>query len=120
MLNNILIMKTLKENYLFIPLQVRYNQNLIPNAKLLFGEIANRANEEGKLIIAYEELRKIFRVDKKTIYFWIKSLEDEGYLASDMLRIKKIHYHVFLIGLVPPDIMNEKGSEVKSVMFGMK
>jgi len=90
-------MKQLDENYLFIPPTVRYCHNLPGNAKLLFGLIAHRANEEGKAIFGYDELAEIFNSSKKAIYFWIIALENEGFLISKMVRRGRVHYRFFLI-----------------------
>ena len=96
-------MKALEENYLFIPPAVRYNPNLQPNAKILFGEIALRANEKGEALVGYDELPKMFSTSKKAVYHWIAALKEEGFLVSEIVRKKKVHYHAFLIRLKPAD-----------------
>ncbi len=90
-------MKQLDENYLFIPPGVRYCNRLPANAKLLFGIVANRAKDEGKAIFGYDELAQMFNSSKKSIYFWINALEEEGFLISKMLRRRKVHYRAFII-----------------------
>lgn len=90
-------MKQLKNDYLFIPNEVRYSAILPPNAKLLFGEIANRANEKGEAVFHYDEFPEMFNVNKKAVYLWICALENEGFIKSKMIRRQKEHYHIFQI-----------------------
>ena len=96
-------MKELNENYLFIPPAVRYCHSLPPNAKILFGEIAARANEEGEAIFGYDELAEMFNASKKSVYFWVTALEEEGFILSRMDQIKKVHFRAFLLVLKPAD-----------------
>ncbi len=84
-------------DYLFIPPKVRYCIQLPPNAKLLYGVIANRTNEKGLSLFGNQELADIFRVDKQSIYHWVTALEKEGFIKSRNLRKKLIHYRCFLI-----------------------
>ncbi|MDR5591210.1 helix-turn-helix domain-containing protein [Christiangramia sp. SM2212] len=97
-------MNSISKDFLFIPIQVRYCNGLPPNAKILFGEIASRANEENKAIFHYDEFPELFGVNKKAVYLWISALEKEGFLKSRMIRKQKEHYHIFLLttGITSP------------------
>ncbi len=90
-------MEAKKEDYLLIPPLVRYNLNLPPNAKLLYGEIAQRTNDKGLSLFGNQELADLFNVDKQSIYYWVTALIEEGFIKSQILRRNKVHYRCFLI-----------------------
>ncbi len=72
--------------YAIIPADVRYNENLIPSAKLLYGEITALCNEKGYCWATNDYFSRLYSVDKKTISRWIKSLSDMGYIALKFVR----------------------------------
>ncbi len=90
-------MKTEKKDFLLIPPKVRYSITLPPNAKLLYGEIANRTNEKGLSLFNNQDLADLFNVDKQSIYYWVTALEAEGFLKSKTIRKRKVHYRYFFI-----------------------
>ncbi|WP_207871910.1 hypothetical protein DOK78_002561 [Enterococcus sp. DIV2402] len=69
--------------YAIIPANVRYDKKLIPNAKLLYGEITALCNEKGYCWASNDYFAKLYTVDKKTIKKWLKSLEDNGYIQRN-------------------------------------
>lgn len=69
--------------YAVIPSSVRYDDKIIPNAKLLYGEITALCNEKGYCWATNEYFSNLYKVSKRTISSWIKSLCDAGYISCD-------------------------------------
>ena len=66
--------------YAVIPANVRYDKNLIPSAKLLYGEITALCNEKGYCWASNEYFAELYDVSKTSIKKWLKSLEDNRYI----------------------------------------
>ncbi|MDE5853231.1 MAG: helix-turn-helix domain-containing protein [Oscillospiraceae bacterium] len=71
-----------KSYYAVIPATVRYDNNIIPSAKLLYGEITALCNEKGYCWATNDYFSRLYSVSKRTISSWIKSLCDAGYISS--------------------------------------
>ena len=63
--------------YAIIPGTVRYNKNITPQARLLYGEITALCNKEGFCYAGNEYFAKLYNVTEITISRWIKQLRDE-------------------------------------------
>ena len=66
--------------YAIIPAEVRYNNKLTANSKLLFGEITALTNKTGVCWANNKYFAELYSVDKKTVSRWIHQLQEEGYL----------------------------------------
>ena len=66
--------------YAIIPANVRYNNAIKPNAKLLYGEITCLSNNEGFCWAMNQYFAELYEVDKKTISRWIGQLKKFGYI----------------------------------------
>jgi len=66
--------------YAIIPAEVRYNNKLTANSKLLFGEITALTNKTGVCWANNKYFAELYNVDKKTVSRWIHQLQKEGYL----------------------------------------
>jgi len=66
--------------YAIIPANVRYNNEIKPNAKLLYGEITCLSNNEGFCWAMNQYFAELYEVDKKTISRWIGQLKKFGYI----------------------------------------
>jgi hypothetical protein len=66
--------------YAVIPAEVRYNNELTANSKLLFGEISALSNKKGVCWATNKYFADLYGVDKKTISRWIQKLQEQGYL----------------------------------------
>lgn len=75
--------------YAIIPAQVRYNNELSPNAKLLFGEITALSGKEGKCWAQNKYFAELYNVDVKTISRWIKQLHELGFIKVAIEYDKK-------------------------------
>jgi hypothetical protein len=69
-----------KSYYAIIPSNVRYDENLTPNAKLLYGEITALCNERGYCWASNSYFAKLYKVSNTSISLWIKQLKDNGYI----------------------------------------
>ncbi len=71
--------------YAVIPANIRYDESLTPNAKLLYGEITALANEKGYCWAANTYFAELYGVSKTSISKWIKQLVDGGYIRSQII-----------------------------------
>ena len=70
--------------YAIIPANVRYDESLTPNAKLLYGEITALCNEKGYCWATNNYFAELYKVSKVSISKWIGNLKDSGYITVDM------------------------------------
>lgn len=71
--------------YAIIPADVRYDKNLKPNAKLLYGEVTALCNERGYCWAGNEYFAKLYGVNLKTISVWISQLVSKKYLLRELI-----------------------------------
>ena len=74
-----------KAYYAIIPANVRYDKDLAPNAKLLYGEITALCNEKGYCWATNQYFADLYKVSKITISRWISTLNKKGYISIDTL-----------------------------------
>lgn len=77
-----------KSYYAIIPANVRYDEELKPNAKLLYGEITALANEKGYCWASNSYFAELYGVSKETISRWINNLENRGYINTQLIYRK--------------------------------
>lgn len=75
--------------YAVIPASVRYDEKLIPNAKLLYGEITALCKKQGYCWATNDYFATLYKTSDKTIGRWIKSLVDRKYVYT---KIKTFRY----------------------------
>ncbi|TYR75557.1 alpha/beta hydrolase [Rossellomorea vietnamensis] len=73
-----------KNYYAIIPANVRYDKDLTPNAKLLYGEITALCNEKGYCWAGNSYFSELYKVSKKSISTWINQLSSKGYITSEI------------------------------------
>lgn len=73
-----------KSYYAIIPANVRYDENLTPNAKLLYGEVTALCNEKGYCWAGNSYFANLYGVSNVSISKWINQLVKQGYLTSEM------------------------------------
>lgn len=76
--------KMQKNYYAIIPADVRYDEKLTPNAKLLYGEITALCNEKGYCWANNQYFSNLYGVSKTTISKWINQLIKRGYVHSEI------------------------------------
>lgn len=71
-----------KSYYAIIPANVRYDRDLKPNAKLLYGEITALCNEKGYCWASNSYFAELYQVSNNTISRWISQLQKKGYINT--------------------------------------
>jgi hypothetical protein len=71
--------------YAIIPAHIRYDKDLEPNAKLLYGEITALASQYGYCWASNEYFEKLYDVDERTIRRWISSLSKKKYIHVELI-----------------------------------
>ena len=74
-----------KSYYAVIPATVKYDNSVVPGAKLLYGEITALCNEKGYCWATNDYFSRLYSVSKRTISTWIKSLCDAGYISAEFV-----------------------------------
>ena len=74
-----------KAYYAIIPAEVRYDKDLPPNAKLLYGEITALCNDKGYCWATNQYFADLYKVSKITVSRWISTLNRKGYISIDTL-----------------------------------
>ena len=90
-----------KAYYAIIPANVRYDKDLVPNAKLLYGEITALCNEKGYCWATNQYFAELYNVSDRTIKNWISQLVDKGYIQRSVKYIegtKEIEQRKLFIG----------------------
>lgn len=71
--------------YAIIPANVRYDKRLIQGAKLLYGELTALSNQKGYCWASDTYFIKLYKVSRRTVQSWFKSLEDSGYISREVV-----------------------------------
>ena len=66
--------------YAILTSEVRYNQNLTPNAKLLYAEITALINMNGVCFASNNYFAKLYGKTKTTVSKWVSELAKEGFV----------------------------------------
>lgn len=70
--------------YAVIPADIRYDEELPANAKLLYGEISAMAAAAGFCWARNSYFASLYHRDKTTISRWLRMLERRGYIRREM------------------------------------
>lgn len=92
--------------YAIIPAKVRYDKDLMANAKLLYGEITALCNEKGICWAGNEYFADLYKVSKETISRWISQLNKKNYIKIKMFYkndSKEIEKRIISINQYPID-----------------
>lgn len=71
--------------YAVIPAEVRYDENLSPNAKLLFAEITCLCNKNGVCNASNKYFSSLYGVSTVSISKWISQLINREYIKTNMI-----------------------------------
>ena len=74
--------------YAVIPANVRYDKDLKPNAKLLYGEITALCNKHGYCWATNKYFSELYKVSESSISKWINQLIEKNYLSSEIIYEK--------------------------------
>lgn len=75
--------------YAVIPADVRYDDQLPPNAKLLYGEISALLNDEGYCFASNQYFADLFKVTTRTITDLIGKLQEQQHISVEIVRNDK-------------------------------
>ena len=112
--------------YAVIPADVRYDEGIPPNAKLLYGEISALVGKEGFCYASNSYFMKLFGFSDPTISRLITQLEKAGYIRreiekddSGQVKRRKIYLSVSVPDIQPP-IKNDTTLPSKLIGGGIK
>lgn len=71
--------------YAVLTADVRYDERLKPNEKLLFAEITALANFHGYCSASNSYFSKLYKVHKNTVGNWVNKLVELGYIRSELI-----------------------------------
>lgn len=74
--------------YSIIPANVRYDDKICANAKLLYGEITALCNEKGFCWARNEYFASLYKTTKETISRWIRQLKERDYIRVQIFYKK--------------------------------
>lgn len=119
-------MEQQKNYFAVIPASVRYDKNLKPLAKLLYGEITALCNEKGYCWASNGYFAELYGVDNKTISRAIQQLEECGHIKCvyDKTQQNNDKRRIFIeYGQKSPDGMDKNVQTVgtkKSIPYRQK
>ena len=74
-----------KSYYAIIPANVRYDPDLTPNAKLLYGEITALTNDKGYCWASNNYFARLYKCTPQAISKWTKILEKKKYITIEYI-----------------------------------
>ncbi len=87
--------------YAIITAEVRYDETLSANEKLLFGEITALSNATGECWASNSYFSNLYNRDNRTIRRWISNLVDTGYINSSLIYkqgTKEVDKRILTVG----------------------
>lgn len=75
----------IKSYYAIIPANVRYDSDLPPNAKLLYGEITALTNDKGYCWASNNYFANLYGVYPTTISKWLRVLKEKNYITIELV-----------------------------------
>jgi hypothetical protein len=75
--------------YSITPATVRYDKDLCPNAKLLYGEITCLADKTGECWASNGYFASLYRVNPNTIRAWVGQLAAKGYVFVETRSVPR-------------------------------
>lgn len=94
-----------KPNYFaIIPAEVRYDNDLRANEKLLFGEITALTQKTGECWASNKYFSELYGVQPNAVATWIRNLKNKNYIQVDYIyKGKEIEKRIIKIGIIQKD-----------------
>ena len=111
----------LKSYYAIIPANVRYDTDLTPNAKLLYGEITALTNDKGYCWASNNYFANLYGVYPTTISKWLRVLKEKNYITIELVYkegTKEIQNRHIKISEIP--IANSNNTYCQKEQEGME
>lgn len=106
--------------YAILPAHIRYDENITPNAKLLYAEITALANDRGYCWATNTYFADLYGVTTVSISKWIKNLIDYGYITSEIKYksgTKQIEKRQIRIVEDPKEVLNKNLIPIKEKLL---
>lgn len=88
--------------YAIIPANIRYDQNITANAKLLYGEITALCNEKGYCWATNKYFADLYGASIRTVQMWISALEELGYIKTRLKETETGSQRYILLSQTSP------------------
>ena len=90
--------------YAIIPAEVRYDNDLRANEKLLYGEITALSKQTGECWASNNYFSELYNVKSNAIAVWIRHLKEKGYINIEYkYKGKEIQQRIIKIGGIQKD-----------------
>ena len=109
-----------------IPANVRYDEKLKPNEKLLFGEITALSSKDGYCWASNSYFAKLYNVSSVTVSNWVTNLVKCGYIIREIIKdeeTKEIKQRKLYINSIIPindkistPINNKMGTPINEII----
>lgn len=107
-----------KPNYYAILIaEVRYDENLKANEKLMYAEITALSNQNGTCWASNDYFAKLYKVNKKTVSSWVSHLRELGYIDVELIykpKSKEVDKRIISINKLPSPL--KKGYPTPQIM----
>ena len=72
--------------YAIIPADVRYDNRLTPNEKLMYGELTCLSTKYGYCFASNSYFAELYDKDERTVRRWLENLEECGYIRRELTQ----------------------------------
>ena len=98
-----------------IPASVRYDKELPPNAKLLYGEVTALSDKLGYCYAQNSYFSDLFGLSERSVTRLLSTLVDRGYLRVDVVRPRRRSWSG---GFMPSTTLRGRGHPLPTKMSG--
>jgi len=99
--------RELPSYYSIIPARIRYDKDLTPFEKLIYGEITALTNREGYCWASNRYIAEIYNVSQTHISLTIKKLSEKGYIK--IVLFKRYERKIYITDISGGDLTTVKG-----------
>lgn len=83
--------------FAILPAKVRYDEELRPNAKLLYAELTALTDKTGCCWASNEYFMQLYGIGDKTVSDLIKQLRDRGYIFTTIRKINGTNVRIITL-----------------------